>query len=325
MFISIIVPAYNVELYIDRCIESICNQSFPKELYEIIIVNDGSTDNTLKRINDLVSKYNSHNIILIDKTNGGLSSARNAGMAQAKGKYVWFVDSDDYIADNSIENICEDIHKYNELDVLAFNMEYIYDDGSTDGNNRRLPAGKYITGSELFLSDFRYPYSGVQFAIYKRSYLQSLEIQFKEGILFEDILYTTLLLASNPRCIFIDKIYYHYYIRSGSITNSKSSVKKCLDCLVVADELYKHIKINEQYDVTVLYDQIARLMPLIYRYHMHGLCFNDKLVVVRDIIKKEYWHQSIISGKKYKYIPYLILNCALYPFVTLLDKFNKID
>lgn len=325
MFISFIVPAFNVELFIERCIKSICNQNNSRDSYEVIIVNDGSTDNTLSIIKRLISQYPDHKIILIDKPNGGLSSARNAGMAQAKGKYVWFVDSDDYIADNSIDNICEDIHKYNELDVLAFNMEYIYDDGSTDGNNRRLPAGKYITGSELFLSDFRYPYSGVPFAIYKRSYLQSLEIQFKEGILFEDLLYTTLLLASNPRCIFIDKIYYHYYIRPGSITNSKSSVKKCLDCLVVADELYKHIKFNEQYDVTVLYDQIARLMPLIYRYHMHGLCFNDKLVVVRDIIKKEYWHQSIISGKKYKYIPYLILNCALYPLVTLLDKFNKID
>lgn len=325
MFISIIVPAFNVELYIKRCIESICHQDISPEMYEVIIINDGSTDDTLLEIKSQISKYETLNIKLIDKPNGGLSSARNAGLQSASGEYVWFVDSDDYIAHNCLSSIFRDINSHKQLDVLAFNMEYVYADGHSSRNDRRLDENKYLSGNELYFKDFRYPYSGVQFSIYRRSYLNSIELQFKEGILFEDILYTTLLLASNPKCVFVDKIYYHYYIRPESITNSKSSVKKCLDCLVIADELYKHIKIKEYYNVSVLYNQIARLMPLIYRYHMRGLSFKGKLVVVKEIIKRDYWGQSIISGEKYKYMPYLVLNYALYPFVSFLEKFNKIE
>lgn len=324
MFISIIVPAFNVESYIERCIDSLCNQSFPKELYEIIIVNDGSTDNTLNRINDLVSKYNSHNIIIIDKPNGGLSSARNAGMSRACGQYVWFVDSDDYIADNCLQSIKNDILSFNNLDVLLFNTDYIYDNKDSELNNRRLTPNKYILGSELFLQDFRYPYSGVQFSIYRKSYLDSINIDFKQGILFEDILYTTLLLASDPKCIFIDNVYYHYYIRSGSISNSNSSVKKCNDILTVTDELYNKIKYDNKYSKTVLYDQIARMLAAIYRYRLNGLTFKEKNEVIKTINTKTYWAEAIISSKKYKYIPYLTLNYVLQPIVVILEKYNII-
>ena len=308
MFISFIIPAYNVESYIERCIESICNQNFSIHLYEVIVVNDGSTDNTLSIIKSLIAKYQGHKIILIDKPNGGLSSARNIGISQATGKYVWFVDSDDYIANNCLEHIYQNIQKYNELDVFAFNMIYIYDNGSSNKNNRRLPVGRYITGSELFLKDFRYPYSGVQFAIYKQSYLQSLHLNFKEGIFFEDILYTTTLMASNPKCVFVDKIYYHYYIRTGSITNSKSSIKKCLDILSVADELNKLTGHEGHYNHIVLYNQIARLLPSIYRYRLHGLSIKETLYVLQNICYRKYWLKSIIVSKKYKYFPYLFLN-----------------
>ena len=128
--------------------------------------------------------------------------------------------------------------------------------------------------------------------IYKKKYLESLNLEFKEGIYYEDVLFTSLLLASEPQCVCLNKAYYHYYLRNNSITNSKSSVKKCLDCLVIADELYKHIKIKEHYNVTVLYNQIARLMPLIYRYHMRGLSFKGKLVVVKEIIKRKQYTKS---------------------------------
>lgn len=313
MFISFIVPAFNVESLIERCIDSICTQNLSPDKYEVIIINDGSTDNTLSVINGLIAKYSNRKIILIDKANGGLSSARNIGLSHASGKYVWFIDSDDYIADNCLESIYQDIHNHNELDLLAFNMEYAYDDGTASQNRRRLSAEKYITGSELYLQDFRYPYSGVQFSIYRHSYLKSLGLLFKKGVVFEDILYTTLLLASNPKCLFVDRTYYHYSIRLGSITNSKSSVKKCLNLLLVADDLYSNI---DRYNSAVLYDQIARIAPLLYRYHMSGLCINDKIEVIKQILKREYWHKSILASKKYKYIPYLLLNALLRPFVS---------
>lgn len=318
MFISIIVPAFNVEPYIERCIESICHQDMSPEIYEIILVNDGSTDSTLLKIKGVISKYRSHNIKLIDKPNGGLSSARNAGMQCASGDYIWFVDSDDYIAHNCLMSIYHDINNYKQLDVLAFNMEYVYDDGHSARNDRRLDEKKYLTGSELYLKDFRYPYSGVQFSIYKRSYIKSLELNFKEGILFEDILYTTLLLSSNPQCVFINRVYYHYLIRSGSITNSRSTTKKCKDIISVADELHINTTRQKSYNPIVIYDMIARMTTMLYRYHMPGLTLRDKISVIKEITKRKYWLKSVWISKKYKYTPYIILNIILRPLVYFL-------
>ena len=174
-----------------------------------------------------------------------------------------------------------------------------------------MPVEKYFKGSEIYLKDFRYPYSGVQFAIYRHSYLQHANLKFKEGIYFEDILYTTLLLAGNPQCIYTDRAFYHYYIRSSSITNSKSSVKKCLDILVVADELYNGIEQKEKYNNIVLYDQMARLLASIYRYRMGGMSIKEKLCVVKVINSKVYWWDAITISKKYKYFPYILLNSLL--------------
>ena len=308
MFLSFVVPAYNVESFIERCVLSICNQNISKDIYEIIVVNDGSTDNTLLKINSLISKYAEYNIVIIDKPNGGLSSARNAGMAVANGEYIWFVDSDDYIEENCLLDIKQYIEKYNKVDVLLFSTDYVYDDAPSVINLRRLPIEQYTKGSDIFFTDYRYPYSGVQFAIYKHSYLKSLNLEFKEGIYFEDLLYMTLLLAGNPQCVYIDKVYYHYYIRSTSITNTKSSVKKCFDILTIADELHERIKHDNKYNKIVLYDQQARLLPSIYRYRMQGLSLKEKKIVVYDITKREYWIQAIMASKKYKYLPYIALN-----------------
>ena len=90
-FISIIIPAYNAELYIKDCVESICCQSTPPHLYEIIIINDGSTDNTLRVIESLIDRFK--NIKLINLVNCGVSSARNKGIHEATGRYIWFIDA----------------------------------------------------------------------------------------------------------------------------------------------------------------------------------------------------------------------------------------
>ncbi len=305
MLISFVVPAFNVDLYIERCLGSICRQNISKDLYEIIIVNDGSTDNTLHIAKDFIARHDQHNITLIDQANGGLSSARNAGMVCASGKYIWFVDSDDYIADNCLDYICRSIRTFGEPDVLLFNTDYIYDDKASVVNRRRLPSDECLIGSTLFFKDFRYPYSGVQFAIYRCDYLRSINIEFKQGIFFEDILYTTTLLASNPKCVFVDKVYYHYYIRQGSITNTTTSVKKCLDILSICDLLNEY-KGNNRYRKKVLSDQIARQMGVLYRYNMPHLKRSEKREVKQQIKARRYWLESILESGKYKYLVYLI-------------------
>lgn len=97
MKLSIIIPVYNVERYLRQCLESCLSQDVPKSQYEVIIVNDGSPDNSQAIIDEYSSKYD--NVRVLKKKNGGLSSARNAGLNIASGDYIWFVDSDDWVAD----------------------------------------------------------------------------------------------------------------------------------------------------------------------------------------------------------------------------------
>ena len=113
--ISLIVPVYNVEDFVARCLNSLLEQNMSYEDYEIIIVNDGSTDSSLEIIQPYLEKY--PNCKLINKPNGGLSSARNAGLNVALGEYIWFVDSDDFIMPNLLDDLYKECSS-NDLDVL---------------------------------------------------------------------------------------------------------------------------------------------------------------------------------------------------------------
>ena len=102
MFLSIVIPIYNVEKYIDRCLNSIFSQDVSPENLEVICVNDGPPENSMQIVNCYANKY--ANLHIVNQQNQGLSVARNGGMAIAKGDYLWFVDSDDYVTDNSSKN-----------------------------------------------------------------------------------------------------------------------------------------------------------------------------------------------------------------------------
>ena len=117
MRLSIIIPAYNVDQYLDRCIESCESQDIHQNDYEIIIVNDGSCDKSLNIANALANKYS--NVNVISQENQGLSIARNTGMTLAKGNYIWFVDSDDYIVKNCVGSVLALCEK-NDLDIPSF-------------------------------------------------------------------------------------------------------------------------------------------------------------------------------------------------------------
>ena len=118
---SIIVPAYNTEKYIDKCLKSIFSNTYKN--FEVIIVNDGSTDKTEDIINKYIKKYD--NIIYIKQKNMGLSLARNNGVKKATGDYLLFIDSDDYVEKNLLENINKDI---GDLDVLRYQLNMVLND-----------------------------------------------------------------------------------------------------------------------------------------------------------------------------------------------------
>ena len=221
MKISIIVPVYNVEDYLRQCLDSCVHQNLQSSDYEIIIVNDGSPDNSHEIIKEFDNKYK--NIVVINKENGGLSSARNAGFRIAKGDFIWFVDSDDWIQENCLCKVLEGLTP--KIDLLALNT-YLCKSNEQKPIIRDLKVGPLYEGKDIFYRSFIYPYSAVQFYIFNRQFLKDYGILFKEGIVYEDILYTPIVLSIAKACICYKEPVYYYRIRENSITSSAITEKK---------------------------------------------------------------------------------------------------
>lgn len=231
--VSIVIPIYNVEPYLEECLASAIGQTL-KEI-EVICVNDGSTDNSM----DIVRKYakNDSRICIVEKENGGLSSARNAGMDAAKGEYILFLDSDDWILPETLEEIYE-IAVKNDLDNVYFNAAVFYDsdiikETESGYSNYYKRKGIYegvYTGAELGEKimrngDFR-PSACLQMP--KREMLQKYHLHFYEGIIHEDNLFTIQSMILEDKVMFIDKDYYRRRMRSDSIVTTRKGVRNAI-------------------------------------------------------------------------------------------------
>jgi glycosyltransferase involved in cell wall biosynthesis len=223
--ISVIVPVYNVELYLDKCITSLLRQTYNN--LEIILVNDGSTDNSL----EICEKYqlSDNRIFIINKKNGGLSSARNAGINIAKGTYLSFVDSDDWVEEDFIDTLYNQLEKYNaDISQCGSIQEVIQDNGISRNAIIRSEEVIIMTGIEALINlQDRKTYLDNVVAwnkLYKRELFESL--RYPEGMNHEDIAIIHELLYS-ARTIAVNRsTLYHYIQRTNSITSSKFNIKK---------------------------------------------------------------------------------------------------
>ena len=144
VFLSIVIPVYNVEKYVEKCIRSCMNQDISPSEYEVICVNDGSKDNSLDVVNRVANDYT--NIQIISQTNGGLSAARNTGVKHASGKYIMYVDSDDWIADNCLGKLIQKL-KEEKPDALVISVANVFPDGLKV--KQKFTTGLQINGREL--------------------------------------------------------------------------------------------------------------------------------------------------------------------------------
>ena len=228
MQLSIITPAYNVEKYINRCLDSIYNQNFDEKEYEVIIINDGSIDKTESIINEYVNKHG--NLRLINQKNQGASIARNTGLKLAKGDLIWYVDSDDAITDNSISNVIKYCKEYPNSDFLIFDRIYI---DETKGIKRRTTSfGKKYIGFNLKKKNDLYfkPLSrDISYhrlngkvpwlCIFRREYLINHNLFFLPGIVNEDIELFMRVFFFSKETRFIPFAHYIYTAaRPGSVT-----------------------------------------------------------------------------------------------------------
>lgn len=234
--VSIIIPVYNVECYLSECLNSILQQNFHD--YEIICINDASTDNSNKILLDYAEKYN-HIKIVTHSDNKGLSAARNTGMSFAQGKYIWFVDSDDMITLNSLPELYN-IAEENQVDMVYFNMHLINDSrsNSESKNEQSLLWNEYIgvySGITLFClfveNHQRKPQSWRVFI--RRGFLEENRLTFYNGILHEDELFSFLCSMKAQRVINVNKDYYIHRIRKNSIITGIKNYKRAESLFVI--------------------------------------------------------------------------------------------
>lgn len=217
--VSIIIPVYNVEKYLERCINSVSNQSYTD--IEIILVDDGSTDNS-GMICELHAKKDSR-IKVIHKKNGGLSDARNAGVAIASGQWISFIDSDDWIEEYFLENLVKEAEK-NQCEIVGCSYRKVFEDSeyySVDNRyNLRIYENDEIM-SNLIDNKIQ---QVVWNKLYKRSLLEG--IFFEKGKYHEDEFWSYQVLAKVSRYVEIDYVGYNYLQRANSIMGEQYSLKR---------------------------------------------------------------------------------------------------
>lgn len=226
--LSIIVPIYNVERYVYRCLESLFCQGLNDECFEIIIVNDGTKDNSMDIVQSFISKHS--NIIVVNQENRGLSVARNNGLEHASGSYVMFVDSDDFIIENTLSVLLNKAHE-ERVDMLVADYSKMRDE-EEDKFNLNIDRNSYVSnmmiGREAFLSFFNPAQCFIWRTIYRKEFLDRNHLRFIPNIYFEDVPFTIECYLKVGNVLIYPLPFYVYRQHHNSIV-SVVNKKKLLD------------------------------------------------------------------------------------------------
>ena len=238
--VSIVVPIYNVEQYLEKCVESICRQTY--ENLEIILVNDGSPDHCGQMCEEYAKKDN--RIKVIHKKNGGLSDARNSGVKLATGKYLLFVDSDDYIAKDLVEKTAA-IAEKNNCDMVLYDYYYVEPD-NVEIRSTIVPANKVISLEQehtLLLAA-----TSACAKLFNREFYVKANCPFPQGIYFEDLATTSIFFMRAKRVYYLKEPLYYYINRENSIMTGKNFEKSSHDKLVALEHILSAYKKEGKYE-----------------------------------------------------------------------------
>ncbi len=221
---SFILPCYNVAPYIGRCIESIEAQDIPQEEYEVICVDDCSRDKTVEVIKEYQKQYTNIRLVQheVNQTAGG---ARNTGIREAKGEYLWFVDPDDAILPNVLKTLSDKIAA-SKVEILFFNYQTQKESGDIEESryvlfNGELSGQGYITN---YLNGRLSTYCNIYSCVFKREFIKEYGIEYPKLRAGQDALFIWKSILSCNRCAIIDKVCYRYIRRSDSVTGSKGKL-----------------------------------------------------------------------------------------------------
>ncbi|MDI1310118.1 MAG: glycosyltransferase [Methylotenera sp.] len=277
--VSIIIPVYNVENYLEECLLSAINQDY--ENIEIIVVDDGSTDSSAKIVERFKSDY--PQIKTIRTKNQGLSAARNEGLELATGDYVLFLDSDDWFVSNAV-SACVDVIIKNNLDIVLFGAQPFVDaapeqETGLDGFYGRPPQlnSQVFASSDYFIEALALNHYVVQACMYMYSRSKYSALRFYPGMLHEDNLFTTQLLLNdvNARLICLPDRLFQRRFRADSIMTQNKQQRHVDGYFTVIHELIKLLPLHQgntkkatKYFITKLLDEILVILNPVYGWHI---------------------------------------------------------
>lgn len=297
MKISVIVPIYNTEEYLERCLDSLINQTIDD--YEIILIDDGSTDNSRAIAERYEKEYD--NVILLSQKNKGQSAARNYGLKHARGEYIYFCDSDDFTDINLLQKGYENSKKYS-TDIFFFNFkeikssesckEKVYD-SSLYVNTEDILSGRELLQEGVLSDTFL---NVVWSQIYRKKFLEDNNFYFIEGVIYEDVDFVFKTMMHAKRIKYCPEVLYTYIRREGSTTTKKVDNKNVSSMEQVLISIYKWI------DKLKLIDSEIRLVVAIKKYINRFFEYILKLISKSNMKNKNILISECIEKFLYKYI-----------------------
>ena len=266
--VSVIVPFYNVEGYIEKCLETLVNQTL--EDIEIILVNDGSKDRSIEIVNKFLEAY-PEKLVYLEKENGGLSDARNYAIPYAKGEYIAFLDSDDYVEKDMYQKMYELAKKENS-DMVECDFYWEYPD------KLKKDVGVIYNGKKEMLEKVRVVAWN---KLIRREILEKTEVKFPKGYRYEDVEFTYKLVPFIEKVSFLKKPCVHYIQREGSISNSQNErTKEIFDVLDHVIDYYKEKGIYETYqeEIEYIYVRYAFCSSLLRIVKIEDIALQEKLL-----------------------------------------------
>lgn len=285
--ISIIVPIYNAERYLNRCIKSLINQT--KENIEFILVNDGSTDSS----EEIIKSYKDKRIKYFKNKNQGIGKTRNFGMQKATGKYIMFLDSDDYLSTNACDELFSKAEKDN-LDLVINNF-YRVEEETEKKVEVIIPEFKNTTLKEnkrLLLDVNLAPWN----KLYKRELLKKNKIQFVEDLKYEDAPFVVEAMDKAKKIGYIKKFLNYYVIHKNSETTVRD--EKIFDIIEIVDKMRKYFSKRKEFTETV--DKLS--VRILTNYTIQQRVQQDKEVGMQFIDRAfQYMKANIPDYKDNKY------------------------
>lgn len=284
--VSVIIPIYNSETYIEETLNSICNQTLQN--IEIIVINDGSTDQSLQIINHIANK--DQRIQVYTQTNQGVSIARNLGIQHAQGEYIYFIDSDDTLVPEALE-ICLQECNEQKLDFTFFDAENIICTNEIINQNyihhesckNKIWKGIDILNLQLDTSTYRIP---VWLNFTRYSYIKQLNLTFYPKIIHEDQLFTTILYLNASRVSYIPKVFVKRKLRKNSIMSHPFSWENIRCYLVVIQEILKY-KENKSIEIQATINKYIHTMLNAITWNAHTLSFKEKCHFIYSCINRK--------------------------------------